>query len=235
MEVPVPAESQGDITKVLKDASSCIQPQCREPTLQASMMLIILGPALPLYPPCSVSSPSDHGFLDLETPSPVEESQNLSYDTEQPLKATNKRSVSSETIRPLSRSYSQSKFSTRTLCTAPDEDKISEVRIGTGTKPIKLEDEKQVREYLLLLLEQLKQLGVKKVLTEWIAKICPRKQSDCPYIKSDPKWIKKHGAENEEPPRPIWWPIDKCKHKEPAHISKDGSFNVESLDFFTKH
>lgn len=119
-----------------------------------------------------------------------------------------------------------------------DEDDVSD-RDPDVIKMIqrfRIDDEQALTAFYDEAFEQIQQTALKVILKAWIKVIQPKKQTDFPYISSNPearKGRKAKGKIYDEPRVPPWWPTDKgVRHKEPDHISKEGRAFVPTQHSF---
>lgn len=87
----------------------------------------------------------------------------------------------------------------------------------------------EVVHFLKMRFTQIQQLATKVIAKAWIKAICPKKQANFPYVDSNPRADqsqKRRRPRHDGPPRiPLFWPdVDLCRHKEPDHTRKTGTF-----------
>ncbi|KAF2490568.1 hypothetical protein BU16DRAFT_158614 [Lophium mytilinum] len=89
-----------------------------------------------------------------------------------------------------------------------------------GDFTFQISDSECVKWALRRLLDQLQQISLKALETEWIKVAEPKKQSNFPYSKKTTKGERKR---NKTGPRiPQWWPIEESDYIEPHHNNKAG-------------
>ena len=175
------------------------------------------------------SSPSDYGSLDLGHFLRPEDTHSYRPGLKRASEATDLQQATSKRARfSIEESPEQEgELQLKKANVARDDDGAAQIR-PSHMRSLKLQDTAKVLQFLEDLLDQLKQLGVKKITKRWIEKLCPRKQTRYPYIQSKPEWREKHPGKGQ-PRVPPWWPPEsKCRHVEPDHTTKPGLFCVLS-------
>ena len=98
----------------------------------------------------------------------------------------------------------------------------------------------QIRLHVKMMSHMVQQKGVKKILVTWLKRGHPKKQASYPYNggrepEKKPGYDKLNPGKNTAPP---YWPkqddwknpnSDCCRHKEPDHVKKWGTFYFVSL------
>ncbi|KAF2810930.1 uncharacterized protein BDZ99DRAFT_519605 [Mytilinidion resinicola] len=90
----------------------------------------------------------------------------------------------------------------------------------TGDFTFQISDSECVKWALQRLLDQLQQISLKALETEWIKVAEPKKQSNFPYSRKTPKGGRKRTKDG--PRIPKWWPIEESEYIEPHHNNKAG-------------
>jgi hypothetical protein len=103
---------------------------------------------------------------------------------------------------------------------------------------VRVDDEEALIGYYRARFEKMQQLPCKAINKAWVRYVQPKKQAKNPYNggrkrkrgqeagkeNSDDKESEERGTEGELT-KPDWWPKTGCRHREPDHIYKPGTFS----------
>lgn len=92
----------------------------------------------------------------------------------------------------------------------------------------RVDDDEAFQKFCAASFNDLQQLAMKTILKAWVKELEPKKQKRFPYCQTYPyvdgQPDYKH---NPEPGTyPDWWPINQVIHKEPDHLSKEGTSGI---------
>lgn len=92
-------------------------------------------------------------------------------------------------------------------------------------------DDEAFEKFCFATFNDLQQLAMKAILKDWVKELEPKKQKRFPYCQTYPNVDGHPDYEHTPEPGtyPDWWPIKSVIHREPDHLSKDGTCGMLTI------
>lgn len=90
-----------------------------------------------------------------------------------------------------------------------EDDSKEECEESQELTPVEISDDEKINYIYHCHLVRIGQSALRVILKAWIKSIHPGKQARHPYI-------------HKQKTKPVWWPIDNCRHTEPDHLLSKG-------------